>query len=331
MRSSVGTGMQIPSLQASYVGRGHAHGRQRPSRIHPHSTHPGARIQSAPFPVKPTTPFVQWDNPPRLLRVLMSSSESMNATWDIELVMNTRLTWGRADKDGSFLEYFSPHTDHVPPALPVDRLLVRRTARKGAGALEYTMLAHRHKFCFASPTLWTQSAVHPNHLVQDAGEPYYLFTSSFYCFNLVKKRPSPAACVDPPDLPPALRVGENGTRGVGSASRRTTTKRMTGSGARALRAETGYQSRPCIASPTFGLPYLYVRKLFLTVVFPRMAYAMPVWYKLVSSSEDARKSGTVWMAKALGKAAASRAPHHQYGGGRPRLSFQPASFILSSR
>jgi hypothetical protein len=39
MLSSAGTGMQIPSSQASYVGRGHAHGQQRPSRIHPQSTH----------------------------------------------------------------------------------------------------------------------------------------------------------------------------------------------------------------------------------------------------------------------------------------------------
>jgi len=47
MRSSAGTGMQIPSLQASYVGRGHAHGRQRPSRIHPQSTHPRVRLPQA--------------------------------------------------------------------------------------------------------------------------------------------------------------------------------------------------------------------------------------------------------------------------------------------
>ncbi|KAJ7681721.1 hypothetical protein B0H14DRAFT_3060931 [Mycena olivaceomarginata] len=34
MGSSAGTGMQTPSLQASYVGRGHVHRWQRPSRIH---------------------------------------------------------------------------------------------------------------------------------------------------------------------------------------------------------------------------------------------------------------------------------------------------------
>ncbi|KAJ7788275.1 hypothetical protein B0H14DRAFT_3504407 [Mycena olivaceomarginata] len=47
-----------------------------------------------------------------------------------------------------------------------------------------------------------------------------------------------------------------------------------------------------ITSPTFGLPHFYVRKLFLTVVVPRMVYALPVWYKLASSSEGARESGT---------------------------------------
>ncbi|KAJ7876648.1 hypothetical protein B0H13DRAFT_2347529 [Mycena leptocephala] len=45
MLSSAGIDMQIPSLQASYVGRGHAHRRQRPSRIHPQSTH---TLHSAP-------------------------------------------------------------------------------------------------------------------------------------------------------------------------------------------------------------------------------------------------------------------------------------------
>jgi hypothetical protein len=44
-----------------------------------------------------------------------------------------------------------------------------------------------------------------------------------------------------------------------------------------------------------------MRQLFLTVVVHRMEYLLPVWYKLVSSNEDARRSGTVWIAKALGK------------------------------
>ncbi|KAF7350204.1 hypothetical protein MVEN_01323400 [Mycena venus] len=56
-----------------------------------------------------------------------------------------------------------------------------------------------------------------------------------------------------------------------------------------------------ISSPTFGLPHSYVRQLFQTVVVPRMEYALPVWYKPVSSNEDARRSGSVWVAKALGK------------------------------
>jgi hypothetical protein len=56
-----------------------------------------------------------------------------------------------------------------------------------------------------------------------------------------------------------------------------------------------------ISSPTFGLPHSYVRQLFQTVVVPRMEYALPVWYKPVSSNEDARRTGTVWVAKALGK------------------------------
>ena len=101
-------------------------------------------------------------HPPRLLRVLLSSSEvaegqgqgpDPNNTNQENSTEGTRPDANakarnrrpkRADKDGSFLEYFSPHTDHVPPALPVDRLLVRRTARKGAGALEYTMLGAFH-------------------------------------------------------------------------------------------------------------------------------------------------------------------------------------------
>ncbi|KAJ7334671.1 hypothetical protein DFH08DRAFT_614044, partial [Mycena albidolilacea] len=32
-----------------------------------------------------------------------------------------------------------------------------------------------------------------------------------------------------------------------------------------------------ISSPSFGLPHSYVRQLFLTVVFPCMGYALPVW------------------------------------------------------
>jgi ribonuclease HI len=56
-----------------------------------------------------------------------------------------------------------------------------------------------------------------------------------------------------------------------------------------------------IAAPTFGLPHSHVRQLFQTVVVPRMEYALPVWYKPASSNEDARRTGTVWIAKALDK------------------------------
>jgi ribonuclease HI len=56
-----------------------------------------------------------------------------------------------------------------------------------------------------------------------------------------------------------------------------------------------------ISTPTFGLPHSYVRQLFQTVVIPRMEYGLPVWYKPVSANTDARRSGTVWIAKALGK------------------------------
>jgi hypothetical protein len=56
-----------------------------------------------------------------------------------------------------------------------------------------------------------------------------------------------------------------------------------------------------ISSPTFGLPHAYTHQLFQTVVVPSMEYALPVWYRLVSANTDPRHSGTVWIAKALGK------------------------------
>ncbi|KAJ7829653.1 hypothetical protein B0H14DRAFT_3465480 [Mycena olivaceomarginata] len=89
----------------------------------------------------------------------------------------------RTDKDASFLESFSPHTDwqarargslflssttawnvaSLPSALPVDRL---------AGCQHPRCLlwhvAHDHKSFLASPTLLAQSALRPNHLVQHA-------------------------------------------------------------------------------------------------------------------------------------------------------------------
>ncbi|KAJ7203417.1 hypothetical protein B0H12DRAFT_977332, partial [Mycena haematopus] len=34
---------------------------------------------------------------------------------------------------------------------------------------------------------------------------------------------------------------------------------------------------------------------------PRMEYALPVWYRPVMEREHARRGGTVWIAKALGK------------------------------
>jgi ribonuclease HI len=56
-----------------------------------------------------------------------------------------------------------------------------------------------------------------------------------------------------------------------------------------------------ISSPTFGLPHSYTRQLFQTVVVPRMEYALPVWYRPVMEREHARRGGTVWIAKVLGK------------------------------
>jgi hypothetical protein len=57
-----------------------------------------------------------------------------------------------------------------------------------------------------------------------------------------------------------------------------------------------------ISSPSFGLPHSYVRRLFLTVVIPRMEYALPVWNRPVSTREGARHKGKVWwVAKALWK------------------------------
>jgi hypothetical protein len=56
-----------------------------------------------------------------------------------------------------------------------------------------------------------------------------------------------------------------------------------------------------IASPSFGLPHSYVRQLFLTIVVPRMEYALPVWYKPVSSNEDARRSEQCGLPKRLGR------------------------------
>ena len=56
-----------------------------------------------------------------------------------------------------------------------------------------------------------------------------------------------------------------------------------------------------VSSPTFGLPHAFTRQLFQTVVVPRMEYALPVWYRPVSSNNDTRRTGTVWVANALGK------------------------------
>ncbi|KAJ7347775.1 hypothetical protein DFH08DRAFT_699005, partial [Mycena albidolilacea] len=56
-----------------------------------------------------------------------------------------------------------------------------------------------------------------------------------------------------------------------------------------------------ISSPTFGLPHSYTRQLFQTVVVPRMEYALQLWYRPVTECESARRSGTVWVTKALGK------------------------------
>jgi hypothetical protein len=56
-----------------------------------------------------------------------------------------------------------------------------------------------------------------------------------------------------------------------------------------------------ISSPTFGLPHSHVRQLFQTVVVPRMEYGLPVWYRSISSNSDEWRTGTVWVAKALGK------------------------------
>ncbi|KAJ6472102.1 hypothetical protein C8R45DRAFT_836181, partial [Mycena sanguinolenta] len=56
-----------------------------------------------------------------------------------------------------------------------------------------------------------------------------------------------------------------------------------------------------ITSLSFGLPHSHVRQLFLTAVVPRMEYVLSVWYRPVSSNEDARRSGMVWITKVLGK------------------------------
>ncbi|KAJ7620887.1 hypothetical protein DFH06DRAFT_927830, partial [Mycena polygramma] len=56
-----------------------------------------------------------------------------------------------------------------------------------------------------------------------------------------------------------------------------------------------------MCSYSFGLPHAYTRQLFQTVVIPRMEYALPVWYNPVSANTDARRTGRVWIANALGK------------------------------
>ncbi|KAJ7908525.1 hypothetical protein B0H13DRAFT_2331292 [Mycena leptocephala] len=227
----------------------------------------------------------------------------------------------RADKDGSCLDYFSPHTDHVPAALPVDRLLIFITT-KGS--------VHRHKSFFTSPTLWAQSAVHPNHLVQDAG--------GFVITLKLGARPASALTSEEETFPCCLR------RPARSISRVARRRKWDSGGwihfplhlndtrqevahehcvlvlpsrhkehyrpvpltignilvevptsVKLLRRRNGVPKPPLpsrIASSTFGLPHFYVQKLLLTVVVPCMAYALPVWYKPVSSSEDVRKSGT---------------------------------------
>ncbi|KAJ7870140.1 hypothetical protein B0H14DRAFT_3575972 [Mycena olivaceomarginata] len=63
MPSSAGTGMLIPSLQASYVGRGHAHGRQPSERIlatiDAHDLHARHRLTPAPALLPATTSCVR--------------------------------------------------------------------------------------------------------------------------------------------------------------------------------------------------------------------------------------------------------------------------------
>ncbi|KAF8143425.1 hypothetical protein K438DRAFT_1993847 [Mycena galopus ATCC 62051] len=79
--------MQIPSLHVSYVGRGYAHGRQRPSRIHPQSTHSRTTPASkARLSVPPHHPACR-----RPLAALLppSRASALHASQEAHSVMDT--------------------------------------------------------------------------------------------------------------------------------------------------------------------------------------------------------------------------------------------------
>jgi hypothetical protein len=57
-----------------------------------------------------------------------------------------------------------------------------------------------------------------------------------------------------------------------------------------------------LTRPSFGLPYRYARRLFLSMVLPKMEYALPVWYTPIHTDErTGRRKGSIGHTKELAK------------------------------
>ncbi|KAI5894908.1 uncharacterized protein SCHCODRAFT_01066120, partial [Schizophyllum commune H4-8] len=56
-----------------------------------------------------------------------------------------------------------------------------------------------------------------------------------------------------------------------------------------------------LARPSFGMPPRFIRQLFQGLVVPRMEYALPVWFRPITSGER-KRGGTVAFATRLAKA-----------------------------
>ncbi|KAK7041244.1 hypothetical protein R3P38DRAFT_3390304 [Favolaschia claudopus] len=54
-----------------------------------------------------------------------------------------------------------------------------------------------------------------------------------------------------------------------------------------------------LTRPTCGMPHRYVRRLYISVVIPKMEYGLVVWYQPVRVREDGRRKGSVGVAKRL--------------------------------
>ncbi len=56
-----------------------------------------------------------------------------------------------------------------------------------------------------------------------------------------------------------------------------------------------------LARPTFGLPHRFARQLFVAVVSPKLEYGLPMWYTPVVRCGTSRATGSVGIARRIGK------------------------------